>query len=290
MNYDEILDKFYDFIESEFDLQHLDKLKELYGELQKCFNSLASFDANKNNKDYISVYMREHFRVCEMLKTAMCTKLQGKLGLENEIIVCICNIIVRYFDRIREIHVLDDDIIVWLKDTQVPKIYEPLKEQFYAYKENDKLCYSEPLKGKILVDVTSNEFYCNNDGEDSRYYELANYIINAIIKGVVKPALPGSGVDNSPITITPKKISYSIPGLQIFSSNSLKDISSDEPGTKITKVIVAYQNKVLDYDLKIHDRELSDSAVVFRFNGDSFHVLSERLSGTDKTGGAATRG
>ena len=272
MNYDEILGKFYDFIGSEFDLQHLDKLKELYEELQGCFNLLVTDAMSKNNKEKVAALKRDYLRVCEMLTTAMCTKLQEKLGLGNEIIVDINNIINMYCDRIREIHVLEGTIIVWFKDESVPKLYEPLDEELYGYKASDKFFYSEPLGGKTFVDMTSNEFYCNNDGEDSKYYELANYIISTI-RGVI-------------ITITPKKINYSVPGLRIFFSNDLKNISSDKTGTKITKVIVAYQNQVLYYDLKIrHDRELSDSGIGLLFNDYQPHILSEVLSGTGKTGG-----
>lgn len=287
MNYDEILDKFYDFIGSEFDLQHLDKLKKLYEELQGCFNLLVTDAMSKNNKGKVAALKRDYLGVCEMLKTAMCTKLQEKLDLENEIIVDINNIINMYCDRIREIHVLDGTIVVWFKDESVPKLYEPLDEELYGYKVSDEFFYSEPLGGKTLVDMTSNKFYCNNDGEDSKYYELANYIISTI-RGVIKPVLLGSGVDNDLITITPKRINYAVPGLHIFFSNDLRNISSDKTGTKITKVIVAYQNKVLYYDLKIrHDRELSDSGIGLLFNGDQPHMLSEILSGTGKTGGEA---
>ena len=287
MNYDEILNKFYDFIGSEFDLQHLDKLRELYEELQGFFNLLVTDAMSKNNKKKVAALKRDYLSISEMLKTAMCTKLQEKLGLGNEIIVDINNIINMYCDRIREIHVLDGTIVVWFKDESVPKLYEPLDEELYGYKGSDKFFYNEPLGGKTFVDMTSNEFYCNNDGEDSKYYELANYIISTI-RGVIKPVLLGSEVDSDLITITPKKINYSVPGLRIFFSNDLKNISSDKTGTKITKVIVAYQNQVLYYDLKIrHDRELSDSGIGLLFNDYQPHILSEVLSGTGKTGGEA---
>lgn len=248
MNYKVVIKNFKDIINSEFTIDDLNDLKGVYLGLDVVYNTTISNIYNNYSKEEKEIKVDEATREfkdnLDYVDEEVYTKLKDKLGFENEVIDTIMSLLKRN-QNIEDIYVIDGVVI--------------LKE---SIKKKTKLVMQEENE---FIEITSNNFA--SDYNDS-VISLLIVSLNDLLK---KYIFPNEEFDL--LKIDNKKIMYAIPDLNIYVNRSIDDIVITENGTKVTKLIVTYNDQIFYFDMKINNCHITLSQNEFKVN-----VISDMLT------------
>lgn len=248
MDYKVVIKNFKDIINSEFTIDDLNDLKGVYLGLNVVYNKKISDIYDNYSKDDKDIKLDEETKEfknnLDYVDDEVYIKLKDKLGFENEVIDTIISLLKRN-QNIEDIYVIDGVVI--------------LKE---SINKQTKLVMQEENK---FIEITSDKFESNyNDSVISLLIvslndQLKKYIFKDEEFDLLK-------IDN-------KKIMYAIPNLNIYVNRSIDDIVITENGTKVTKLIVTYNDQIYYYDMKINNCLITLSENEFKVN-----VISDMLN------------
>ena len=123
-----------------------------------------------------------------------------------------------------------------------------------------------------FYDITSVEFNRNNQNK-----ERTNFIINSL-NNTIKTLIIDRPEPDDILLYLNNQINYLIPDLHIYSNRHCNDIVlNNNTGTKITKILITYGDKMLYFDMKIRS-----NYVILSQNDYKINVLSEMLNKKDK--------
>lgn len=241
MNYDTVISELITIINSDFDIQSLVSLKKIYVLLGRVYRQ----DLIRRKSHELSKIVYEKY--LEYTDELIWNKLKEKLDFEDEIINRIMTII-KNCNNIDDIYVLDGNVIVKSIDNK-----------------NDEALYVAPEYN--FVDITSNDFI-----KDNKNNQKANFIIMSI-NNTIKSLIQNKVESDDILLISNGNISYTMDNLNIYAGRNMNSILADNTGSKVTKILVVYENKLLYFDLKIRD-----NYVILSQNDYKINILSEMLN------------
>lgn len=246
MNYDQIIVEFRKMINDDFTMQTLKDLRKIYYYLNRAYRyETLKIGSNKNLCAII------HEKYLTYVNDNVALKLKETFNLNdeiiNKIIYCISSI-----DRIEDIYISDKDVFAKYSVGNYSDNRYSTESQYASLESN-------------FFDITTKKFAQNNDGLSARLVAMS---INNVTKSLINLA-----TKEDILTINNSDICYTIPDLKIFCNRNLSDILSDKTGSKITKVLVTYQDKNFYLDMKIRD----DFVIICR-NVEEIKALSEMLN------------
>ena len=258
MNYDDVISELNTIINSEFGMQHLLLLRKMYILMNRIYR--RELLKENSDKKACTITFEKYIR---QINNTIWNKLKEELMFEDKVINHIISVI-KHNGNIKGLYVLDGNVIALSNDNQ-----------------NEVIHY---FSKKSFKDITHDSFIENN-----AFNSLTKFVIKSI-NNAIKPLIDNSPKTESVInvdfnnldsdlirlilmekdlpmkfTVQSKskqtdllnfdngKVNYGIDGLKVYISRNMSDILTDNTGTKITKILVYYNDFLYSYDMKIRN-------------------------------------
>lgn len=243
MNYNIVIERLNEIINSKLTMESLMEIRGLYIISKYIYSQELAIANNRNN---CTIKYEKH--IIDMNQLIL-NKLKSELMVDEFTINKIFTTIRDGFEYADDIYILNDidnKFIITKNATD---------------KQTLSLSWSNGFK-----DITSNDFNVNN--EDAYFTKLIAGSLNNSIKTLIQ-----NGVEPDDILeINGNKVNYVLPELNIYANRNFNDIIINDNGTKITKILVIYQNQMLYFDMKIYH-----GYVILSQNDIEITKLSEEL-------------
>ena len=215
MEYGEIIKEIGNINGEEFTMDSFQKIGNICKEINRVYRD-SMVNSRLDAEDH-------YIQVKEYLNDIVFDKLKEKLGFENEIIRKIVEIL-NFADRIKDIYVLDGNVIVELMTNESSVTFL--------------------LHGNGLMDINSYQFSSQNDE-----YEYKKSLVSLLNDAI--PKLLKNDSLNESLKLEDNLISYNISDLNVYANHSLSDMFMDNSGN--TKTLVRYGNELGYFDIRRHN-------------------------------------
>ena len=212
-----IKEYFNQIIDADLSMINLFLIKKMYVNLDRNYRKAMS--KKYYDKDLAT---KEYQNTIEYFNKEVWNKLKSSLDYDDETINRIFSF-VRTLDNIEEMYIQDDLVVTKTSD--------------------DKLFSSPEFKFKEITD----ESFISGMAK----HKLTKLIIMSINNAIVP--FVDTRVTTDDVLYVDSNVGYLNRKMKVYLTHNLSEILSDTTGTKVTKILVTYEDQAFGFDLKIRD-------------------------------------